>query len=80
MAIIYGSGFSDESKLNKSKVIGLIKNQKIGGLIYSSGGLSSSSNLNNELQSVSKLPLLIGMDAEWGLNMRLDSTLHFHGI
>ena len=69
--------FSDENKLNKSKVISLIKNQKIGGLIYSSGGPVRQAILNNELQSVSKLPLLIGMDAEWGLNMRLDSTFAF---
>lgn len=69
--------FSDESKLDKSKVISLIKNQKIGGLIYSSGGPVRQAILNNELQSVSKLPLLIGMDAEWGLNMRLDSTFAF---
>ena len=30
--------FSDETKLNKSDVISLIKKQKIGGLIYSNGG------------------------------------------
>mgnify|MGYP000982976759 CR=1 FL=1 len=33
--------------------------------------------LNNELQAASKIPLLIGMDAEWGLSMRLDSTYAF---
>ena len=31
----------------------------------------------NELQSLSKVPLIIGMDLEWGLAMRLDSTVRF---
>ena len=69
--------FSDETKLNKSDVISLIKKQKIGGLIYSNGGPVRQAILNNELQSFSKIPLIVGMDAEWGLNMRLDSTYAF---
>jgi len=69
--------FSDETKLNKSGVINLIKKQKIGGLIYSKGGPVRQAILNNELQSFSKIPLIVGMDAEWGLSMRLDSTFAF---
>ena len=69
--------FSDETKLNKSDIISLIKKQKIGGLIYSNGGPVRQAILNNELQSFSKTPLIVGMDAEWGLNMRLDSTYAF---
>ena len=69
--------FSEETKLNKSDVISLIKKQKIGGLIYSNGGPVRQAILNNELQSFSKTPLIVGMDAEWGLNMRLDSTYAF---
>ncbi len=33
--------------------------------------------LNNEFQSLAKVPLMIGMDAEWGFAMRLDSTYAF---
>ena len=33
--------------------------------------------LTNNLQSNADVPLLIGMDLEWGLNMRLDSTLKY---
>src|SRR5690606_27452538 len=33
--------------------------------------------LNNEFQELSKIPLMIGMDAEGGLAMRLDSTYAF---
>lgn len=69
--------FSDEKKLQKSKLLELIKNQHIGGLIYSNGGPVRQAKLDNELQAASKIPLLVGMDAEWGLSMRLDSTYAF---
>ncbi|PIB38770.1 glycoside hydrolase family 3 N-terminal domain-containing protein [Maribacter sp. 4G9] len=55
----------------------LIKDQKIGGIIFSKGGPVRQANLCNEYQSISKVPLLVGMDSEWGLAMRLDSTYAF---
>ncbi len=69
--------FSNQGKATKNATIKLIKDHHIGGLIYSKGGPVRQAKLNNELQSISKLPLLIGMDAEWGLSMRLDSTYTF---
>ena len=68
---------SNQSAATKLKVENLIKKHHIGGLIYSLGGPNRQARLNNELQSISKIPLLIGMDAEWGLSMRLDSTYAF---
>ena len=69
--------FSNKSKAHEASIARLIKNQHIGGLIYSNGGPVRQAQLNNELQAASKIPLLIGMDAEWGLSMRLDSTYAF---
>jgi len=69
--------FSNQTEAEKAKVLDLIKNNKIGGIIYSKGGPHRQANLNNELQAASKTPMLIGMDAEWGLSMRLDSTYSF---
>ena len=68
---------SNQDATSKNKIIKLIKEYHIGGLIYSNGGPVRQAKLNNELQSFSKTPLLIGMDAEWGLSMRLDSTYAF---
>ncbi len=68
---------SNQDKATKNKIINLIKDHHIGGVIYSNGGPNRQARLNNELQSFSKTPLLIGMDAEWGLSMRLDSTYAF---
>ena len=69
--------FSNQDIKSKNKIIKLIKEQHIGGLIYSNGGPVRQAKLNNELQAASKVPLLVGMDAEWGLSMRLDSTYAF---
>lgn len=69
--------FSNQDKKTHQSVIREIKENSIGGLIYSKGGPIRQAKLNNEYQAISKVPLLIGMDAEWGLGMRLDSTYSF---
>ena len=69
--------FSDNKKSNQDEIARLINNYKIGGLIFSTGGPVSQAKQNNLYQAISKTPLLIGMDAEWGLSMRLDSTYAF---
>ncbi len=43
-------------------------------MIFSKGGPGREAKITNEFQELSKTPLLVGMDAEWGLAMRLDST------
>ncbi|MEW7277550.1 glycoside hydrolase family 3 N-terminal domain-containing protein [Aquimarina sp. 2201CG1-2-11] len=55
----------------------LINDFYIGGIIFSKGGPKRQAKLTNDYQELSKVPLLIGMDAEWGLGMRLDSTQVF---
>ena len=55
----------------------LIKEFKLGGLIFSLGNIKDQANATNHFQSISKVPLLIGMDAEWGIGMRLDDAFSF---
>ena len=69
--------FSNQDKASKNAIIKLIKDYQIGGVIYSNGGPVRQAKLDNELQSYSKIPMLVSMDAEWGLSMRLDSTFAF---
>ena len=69
--------FSSKPKKETDKIKKLIKEYHIGGVIFSKGGPMRQAKLNNEFQELSKIPLLIGMDAEWGLAMRLDSTHAF---
>ena len=69
--------FSEDPKEKTNRVLELVKQYHIGGVIFSKGGPVRQAKLNNKLQNASKIPLLVGMDAEWGLSMRLDSTYAF---
>ena len=69
--------FSSDPKLKTNKVKDLIKDYYIGGVIFSKGGPKRQAKLNNEFQALAKTKLLVGMDAEWGLAMRLDSTFAY---
>ncbi|WP_027303095.1 glycoside hydrolase family 3 N-terminal domain-containing protein [Rudanella lutea] len=55
----------------------LIQNYHIGGLIFFQGGPHRQALLTNRYQSLSKIPMLVGIDGEWGLGMRLDSAMDF---
>ena len=59
------------------KVSSIIKKNHLGGLIFSLGNINDQAKYTNEFQSISKVPLLIGMDAEWGIGMRLDDAFSF---
>lgn len=69
--------YSSDPKAKKDKIKELIQNQFIGGVIFSKGGPKQQAKLNNEFQALSKTPLIMAMDAEWGLAMRLDSTFAY---
>lgn len=72
------AAYSNRGAKHQKEITSLIKNQHIGGLIFMQGGPVRQANLTNQYQSISKTPLLIAMDAEWGLSMRLDSTIRYH--
>ncbi|TNF75644.1 MAG: beta-N-acetylglucosaminidase, partial [Bacteroidetes bacterium] len=55
----------------------LISKFSPGGIIFSRGVPGTQVRLTNTFQKASGVPLLIAMDAEWGLAMRLDSTFAF---
>lgn len=54
-----------------------IKKNKVGGLIFFQGTPEKQVELTNTYQALSKVPLLIGMDAEWGVGMRLKDIISF---
>lgn len=55
----------------------LIAENKIGGILFFQGGPMRQAQMTNKYQALSKIPLFIGLDAEWGLGMRLDSTINY---
>ncbi|TDM00198.1 MAG: beta-N-acetylglucosaminidase [Flavobacteriaceae bacterium] len=59
------------------EIIQEVENQSIGGLIFMQNSAQKQIALTNRYQSLAKVPLLIGMDAEWDLAMRLENTHKF---
>lgn len=55
----------------------LIKEYHIGGAVFMDGGPGQTAHLANHVQRVSKVPMLLGIDAQWGLGKQLDSTMRF---
>lgn len=55
------------------KVDRLIETYGLGGLIYFQSSPNDHNVLVNRFQSKSKIPLMNGIDGEWGLAMRIDS-------
>ncbi len=68
------AAYSNKDEKHFAEVEKLVKEYKIGGLIFFQGGPMRQAKLTNRFQSKAKVPLFIGIDAEWGLSMRLDST------
>ena len=69
--------FSQEGPNKRKKLEAQIAQYHIGGVIFSKGGPLRQADWLNRFQKISKIPLLVAMDAEWGLAMRLDSTYAF---
>lgn len=65
------AAYSGGEKYNEPLISKLIAENYIGGLIFMQGTAENQARLTNQYQAKSKIPLLIGMDAEWGLGMRL---------
>lgn len=55
----------------------VIKKEHLGGVVFFQGGPGRQAMLTNIYQSEAKVPLLIASDGEWGLGMRLDSTISY---
>lgn len=71
------SAYSNRVDSHTDSIQKLINDYQIGGLIFFQGGPMRQAKLTNTYQALSKVPMLIGVDGEWGLNMRLDSTARY---
>ncbi len=71
------AAYSAGPKANQEHIERLLKARQIGGLIFMQGTAEDQARLTNRYQKMSPVPLLIGMDAEWGLGMRLTGVRNF---
>ena len=60
-----------------AKVVSDIRKYNVGALCFFQGGPIRQANLTNYYQGIAKTPIMVTIDGEWGLGMRLDSVTKF---
>lgn len=68
---------SDPANKSTIEAEELIRKEGVGGLIIMNSGLTSGARMINHLQKISRIPLLVTIDGEWGVSMRFDSVAQF---
>jgi beta-glucosidase-like glycosyl hydrolase len=71
------AAYSGGPNANQPKIEQLVRSGQIGGVIFMQGTGEAQAKMTNKLQKMSKVKLMIGMDAEWGLGMRLTGVKNF---
>lgn len=67
----------DGATSSEQTITRYVENYHVGGLYFSAGSVIDHAEATNRAQAASKIPLLIGLDGEWGLAMRLSDTPQF---
>ena len=69
--------YSNKDEKHANFITKMIKEYHVGNLIFMQGTPEKQAELNNRYQDSAKVPLMIGFDGEWGLDMRLKNTYRF---
>lgn len=71
------AAYSNRDKAHEDYLAGLVEKYHIGALIFFQDQAVKQAEMINRYQKLAKTPLLIGIDGEWGLRMRLKKTVAF---
>jgi beta-glucosidase-like glycosyl hydrolase/CubicO group peptidase (beta-lactamase class C family) len=74
---IWIAGYSNSDISHEVEVTDIIRKYGVGGIVFFQGTASKQAELTNYYQKISKVPLLIALDAEWGAGMRLENISKF---
>ena len=74
---IWIAGYSNRNVSHEVEVSDIIRKYGIGGIVFFQGTAAKQAELTNYYQTISKVPLLISLDAEWGIGMRLENVDKF---
>src|SRR5690606_23339871 len=76
MPWVHGKYLSKDS-VGFNRIVNLVKNKKVGGLIFFQGEILNQALIINQMQELADIPLLISADFERGLAMRLEDATSF---
>ncbi len=69
--------FSGREKRYYDSIAQIIRQYNIGGVCFFKGTPTTQAIASNQYQKSAKTPVLVAIDGEWGLGMRLDSSMSF---
>lgn len=69
--------FTNKNDKYYQKTAELIKDNQVGGVCFFKGDPYIQASLTNKWQQLVKIPMLVSIDGEWGVSMRLDSVMAF---
>ena len=75
MIMVYG--YSNMGSMHEKAVLKQVSRQKVGGILFFQGEPLEQARLTNLYQEVADIPLLVAIDGENGLGMRLDETITY---
>ncbi len=75
--LFFVAAYTNKNQDFTDSIAKVIKKERVGGLVFFQGGPGRQVALTNQYQRKARVPLLIASDGEWGLGMRLDSTMSY---
>ncbi|MCY1719547.1 serine hydrolase [Prolixibacteraceae bacterium Z1-6] len=75
--LIWVKSAANKNMSNQLKVAEQIKKYNLGGVIFFTGNPKRQVQLTNLYQASAQTPLIVAMDAEWGIGMRLNGVISF---
>lgn len=71
------AAYTNKDATHQKHINDLVTKTKVGGIIFFKGHPTVQAQWVNQLQAKAEVPLMISIDGEWGINMRLDSTIKY---
>jgi len=71
---IWIAGYSNKDVSHEVEISDIIRKYGVGGIVFFQGTASKQVELTNYYQKISKVPLLMSLDAEWGVGMRIENV------
>ncbi len=69
--------YSNKGEKHKAAIARMVKKYQVGSIVFMQGTPKKQAALTNYYQQISNIPLLIAVDGEWGLGMRLKNSYSF---
>lgn len=71
------AAYSGKGETHLASIEQLVREQQVGGIIWFKGKREDYLSAAERMRTLTKVPLLYGMDAEWGVSMRLETEKRY---